>query len=261
MAAVPEEHLTTGFPLLLEDSLQECQFHRAPILTYLEHWVSDTEVEYHVEVIVKANDPPTSWFFEGPQMATLPLAVEAAALKALTRLRELLPEMAAKMTTRFLPYRKEGEEESSAQAPPLKEGLSLRFQTYFSLCADSLAQDLASESMKLREELHKTKALLRRAQEKANRIKKEGAPSGQSAIAYRGRRPTEDVHSKGEEPPRRRRMTAREYRKLFPAPPSKHRRIQLLHSPTPSSNKGAQTDEDKEEDPEEPEYATEHSAA
>ena len=91
MAAVPEEHLTTGFPLLLEDSLQECQFHRAPILTYLEHWVSDTEVEYHVEVIVKANDPPTSWFFEGPQMATLPLAVEAAALKALTRLRELLP--------------------------------------------------------------------------------------------------------------------------------------------------------------------------
>ena len=128
MAAVPEEHLTTGFPLLLEDSLQECQFHRPPILTYLEHWVSDTEVEYHVEVIVKANDPPTSWFFEGPQMATFKvLAVEAAALKALTRLRELLPEMAAKMTTRFLPYRKEGEDESSAQAPPLKEGLPLRF--------------------------------------------------------------------------------------------------------------------------------------
>src|SRR6187399_2371276 len=192
MAAVPEEHLTTGFPLLLEDSLQECQFHRAPILTYLEHFVSDTEVEYHVEVIVKANDPPTSWFFEGPQMATLPLAVEAAALKALTRLRELLPEMAAKMTTRFFPYRKEGEDESSALAPPLKEGLPLRFQTYFCLCADNLAQDLASESMKLREELHKIKALLR-AQEKTDRIKKEGAPPGQSAIAYRGGRPSGDV--------------------------------------------------------------------
>ena len=147
MAAVPEEHLTTGFPLLLKDSLQECQFHRAPILTYLEHWVSDTEVEYHVEVIVKANDPPTSWFFEGPQMATLPLAVEAAALKALTRLRELLPEMAAKMTSRFLPYRKEGEDESSTQAPPLKEGLPLQFQTYFSLCADNLAQDLDRKSV------------------------------------------------------------------------------------------------------------------
>ena len=103
-------------------------------------------------------------------MATLPLAAEAAALKALTRLRELLPEMASKMATRFLPYRKEGDEESSTLAPPLKEGLSLRFQTYFSLCADSLAQDLASESMKLREELYKTKALLRRAQEKTNRM-------------------------------------------------------------------------------------------
>ena len=56
-------------------------------------------------------------------------------------------------------------------------------------------------------------------------------------------------------------MMAREYRKLFPAPPTKHRRIQLLHSPTLSSDKGAQTDEDKEEDPEEPEYATEDSAA
>src|SRR6187399_2885630 len=114
MAAVPEEHLTTGFPLLLEDSLQECQFHRAPILTYHEHWVSDTEVEYHVEVIVKANAPPTSWFFEGPQMATLLLVVKAATLKAITRLRELLPEMVVNMTTRFLPYRKEGEDESSA---------------------------------------------------------------------------------------------------------------------------------------------------
>ena len=76
-------------------------------------------------------------------MATLPLAVVAAALKALTRLRELLSEMAAKMTTRFLPYRKEGEDESSARAPPLEEGLPLRFQTYFSLCADSLAQELS----------------------------------------------------------------------------------------------------------------------
>src|SRR6187399_2154851 len=92
--------------------------------------------------------------------------------------------------------------------------------------------------MKLREELHKTKALLRRAQEKTDRIKKEGAPPGRSAIAYRGGRPSEDVSSKGEEPPQRRRMTAREYRKLFPAPPKKHRRIQLLHSPTPSSDRG-----------------------
>ena len=70
-------------------------------------------------------------------MATLVLAVETATLKALTRLRDLLPEMADELATRFLPYRKEGEDESSAPAPPLEEGLPLRFQTYFSLCADS----------------------------------------------------------------------------------------------------------------------------
>ena len=93
MAAVPEDFLTTGFPVLLEDSLKKCQFHRAPIFTYHEHWINDTETEYHVEVIVKANDSPTSWFLEGPQMATLVLAVKTATLKALTRLRDLLPEI------------------------------------------------------------------------------------------------------------------------------------------------------------------------
>ena len=60
-------------------------------------------------------------------MATLVLAVETATLKALTRLRDLLPEMADELATRFLPYWKEGEDESSAPAPPLEEGLPLRF--------------------------------------------------------------------------------------------------------------------------------------
>ena len=72
--------------MLLEDSLKKCQFHRAPIFAYHEHWINDTEMEYHVEGIVKANDSPTSWFFEGPQMATLVLVVGTATLKALTRL-------------------------------------------------------------------------------------------------------------------------------------------------------------------------------
>ena len=58
-------------------------------------------------------------------MATLVLAVEMATLKALTHLRDLLPEMADEWATRFLPYRKEGEDESSAPAPPLEEGLPL----------------------------------------------------------------------------------------------------------------------------------------
>ena len=122
-------------------------------------------------------------------MATLFLAIETAALKALTRLRDLLPEMASEPATRYLPYRKEGDDESSAPAPPMDEGLSLHFQTNFSLCADNLAQHLASESMELRKELHETKELLRLAQIKADRIKKDGAPPGQPVVAYRGGRP------------------------------------------------------------------------
>ena len=93
MAIVPEDFLTTGFPVLLEDSLKKCQFTRAPTFSYHEHLINNTKKEYHVEVVVRANDSPTSWFFEGPQMATLLLTVETAALKALTRLRDLLPEM------------------------------------------------------------------------------------------------------------------------------------------------------------------------
>ena len=63
-------------------------------------------------------------------MVTLVLAVETATLKALTRLRDLLREMEDELATRFLTYRKEGEDEGSAPAPPLEEGLPLRFQTY-----------------------------------------------------------------------------------------------------------------------------------
>ena len=253
MAAVPEDFLTTGFPVLLEDSLRKCQFTRVPTFSYHEHWVDSTKKEYHVEVVVRANDAPTSWFFEGPQMATLLLAVETAALKALTRLRDLLPERAREPATRYLPYRKEGDDESSAPAPPIVEGLPLRLQTYFSLCAASLAQHLALETMELRKELHETKALILQAQVKTDRIKKEGAPPGQPAVAYRGGRPPKDG-----EPPQQHRMSTREYRKLF-APPAKQRHVELLHSPTPSSEEESQATDDEEEDPEEPEYAIEHS--
>ena len=53
-------------------------------------------------------------------------------------------------------------------------------------------------------------------------------------------------------------MSAKEYRKLF-APPSKQHRVELLHSPTPSSEEESQATDDEEEDPEEPDYVTEHS--
>jgi len=53
-------------------------------------------------------------------------------------------------------------------------------------------------------------------------------------------------------------MSARDYCKLF-TPPAKQRRVELLDSPTPSSEEESQDVDDEEEDPEEPDYATEHS--
>jgi hypothetical protein len=60
MAVVPEAFLTSGFPLLLEDSLEKCQFRQPPVFLYNEHWVDAVTKEYHVDVVVKANDSPTS---------------------------------------------------------------------------------------------------------------------------------------------------------------------------------------------------------
>ena len=54
-------------------------------------------------------------------------------------------------------------------------------------------------------------------------------------------------------------MMVKDYRNLFAVPPVKWRRVQLLHSPTPSSDEETKTDEDEEEDPEELEYPTENS--
>ncbi|KAE8809442.1 hypothetical protein D1007_13961 [Hordeum vulgare] len=56
MAAVPEMLVETGFPLLLGDSLKKCQVRCTPIFLYHEHWVNADTKEYHVDVIVKAND-------------------------------------------------------------------------------------------------------------------------------------------------------------------------------------------------------------
>ena len=53
-------------------------------------------------------------------------------------------------------------------------------------------------------------------------------------------------------------MSARDYRKLFTTL-AKQRRVDLLHSPTPSRNEGSHATDEEEEDPEEPDYTTERS--
>jgi hypothetical protein len=61
------------------DSLQKCQFCRAPTITYHEHSINDAKTEYHVEVVMKARDSPISWSFEETQKATSAIAVKTAA--------------------------------------------------------------------------------------------------------------------------------------------------------------------------------------
>ena len=55
MAVVPEALLSSGFPLLLEDSQVKCEYHRSPEYLYHEHWVDAVTKEYHVDVVMKAN--------------------------------------------------------------------------------------------------------------------------------------------------------------------------------------------------------------
>ena len=86
MALIPEALLASGFPLLLGDSLEKCQFCQPPVFLHHEHWVDAVMKEYHLDVVVKANDSLTSWFFKGPQMETLALAAETATCKALVHL-------------------------------------------------------------------------------------------------------------------------------------------------------------------------------
>jgi hypothetical protein len=111
-------------------------------------------------------------------METMALAVETAARKALLHLRDIIPQMADEPATRYLPFRKDDLGESWTLISSKEDGTPLRFQTYFSLSADSLVHNLIKESMKLREELHHTRELLRQAKTKPDRIKKDGAPEG-----------------------------------------------------------------------------------
>ena len=251
MAAVPETLLETGFPLLLVDCLEKCHVRRTPIFLYHEHWVNADTKEYHVDVIVKANDSPSSWFFEGPQMGELMLAVETAAREALVQLRSILPEMANEPVTRHLPFIKEGVDGSWTLTPATEDGMPLRFQTYFSLSSDTLTHFLVKESVKLRQELHLVKGLLHTEKMQNRKVKKASAPEGRAAVATRGGvLPIQAV------PLRSRRLTAEEYTEIFAASPKRRRDVRILSS-TPIKEE----DVDEDEDPVESAFETEQSAA
>ena len=78
-------------------------------------------------MVVNANEPPTSWFFEGPKMETLALAVETTARKALNHLQEIFPEMADDPATHYLPFRKDEFGECWTLIPSKEDGMPLRF--------------------------------------------------------------------------------------------------------------------------------------
>ena len=108
--------------------------------------------------------------------------------------------------------------------------------------------------MTLRQELHQVKDLLHLKKMKTRKVKKEGAPGGQSTIAFRGGIPPLQAT-----PIQSRRLTAEEYTELLTASPTKRRHDGLLPSPTPLKEEG--TNEDEDEDPAEPTCETEQSAA
>ncbi|KAE8782092.1 hypothetical protein D1007_44611 [Hordeum vulgare] len=53
MVVVLESLLESGFPLLLEDTVEKCQVHRSPVFLYHEHRVNAITKEYHVDVVMK----------------------------------------------------------------------------------------------------------------------------------------------------------------------------------------------------------------
>lgn len=139
-----------------------------------------------MDVIVKANEYLTSWFFEGKQMEDFMLAVETAAREALVRLRDILPEMANEPATPHLPFIKDGIDESWTLNPSSDDRTPLRFQTYFSLSSGTLTHLLIKESTKIRQELHQVKHLLCMEKMKTRKVKKEEAPEERSAVAFQG---------------------------------------------------------------------------
>ncbi|KAE8768601.1 hypothetical protein D1007_59908 [Hordeum vulgare] len=149
-----------------------------PIFFYHEHWVNTDTKEYQVDVILKANDSQASWFFEGPRMENLVLVVETATREPLVHLRDILPKMANEPATRHMPFVKDGLDGSSTLNASPENGTPLRFQTYYSFSADTLTHLLIKESVKLRQELHQVKDLLRLEKTKTRKVKKEGAPEG-----------------------------------------------------------------------------------
>ncbi|KAE8817788.1 hypothetical protein D1007_04558 [Hordeum vulgare] len=180
---------------------------------------------------------------------------ETATRKALVHLRNIIPEMADEPATRHFSFRKDDIGESWTLNPSPEDGTSLRFQTYFSLSANILANNLIKESLRLHEELHRTRGLLRLAKAKLDKIKKDGAPEGRPAIAYRG-----GVPPATEAPTWHRCVSMKEYRGLFTIPPVKHRRDEPLSPPTPLMGDDTHTCDDQEEDLEERDCVTEHSS-
>ena len=91
MAVAPLRLLTTGFPSLLRDCLQQCHYPLLPIYTLHELENDVFEKEFYAKVFVPAKTSPQGWFFVGPPLPTRDLAIQQVAYVALLRLQDLLP--------------------------------------------------------------------------------------------------------------------------------------------------------------------------
>ena len=153
MAVAPLRLLTTGFPSLLRDCLQQCHYPLLPIYTLHELENDVFEKEFYAKVFVPAKTSPQGWFFIGPPMPTRDLAIQQVAYEALLRLRDLLPEMKEEHATRYLPGKSGFGAPTQVMISPEDEDPTLKYQIRFVNAGDYLLRHLTEAFLKARQDL------------------------------------------------------------------------------------------------------------
>ena len=153
MAVAPLRLLTTGFPSLLRDCLQQCHYPLLPIYTLHELENDVFEKEFYAKVFVPAKTSPQGWFFVGPPMLTRDLSIQQVAYEALLRLRDLLPEMKEEHATRYLPGKNGFGAPNQVMISPEYEDPTLKYQIRFVNAEDYLLRHLTEAFLKARQDL------------------------------------------------------------------------------------------------------------
>ena len=235
MAAVSADLLEEGFPRILWECLQLCDFDRKPVYTICEHDMGETMTEYQAKIMVLAR--PTGhrrpYRFTGPRMPSEAMAVQLVAREAICLLRDTIPEMQQR-ASQYLPFKEGPQTESQIVDPIEEEDSALTHLAYFTIAEDRVVDQLIEELVEARRDL-------RQAQDQLRIQEEQHASEGRPVRASRGGvHAIRDIYVEGEQPEIAPRITGRQYRHLFQIaapshedqPPAQRRRI----DPAPSSS-------------------------